>query len=487
VSRRSPSHELNPALVALTGRPRSVLDVGAGAGVHGMVARRTGAYAVGIERNPDPARLLLDEVVAVDPADLARVEAVLGERRFELVLMHDLADRADDPARLIEFYARYVEDEGRLIVSAFNREAWPVKLHLDASDIGYVTSSGDRPRLFTRGEAETWLRTAGLEVLAVEHNPMLLKALRGALGDDFSLSVRHGEEQATGFRDSAAYELYRAWVRPLELAITGVAPSRLAFQNVVVGRRRPRARRLGLTVGMLTMDEEPSVARMIEEIRVHAPDAEILCVDSSVKDRTPLIAQELGARVLRQLPPQGHGPAMELLMYEAAKQSEALVYLDCDFTYPPADIPRLRAILESGVDVVNASRIRERPAAMPLPNYWANKAFVACARALNGMPLTDLHSGMRGYRTSVIRAFSFDGSGDALPIDTLLWPARRGYRVVEIPIDYQERIGLSKLRKVAGTVWTFVRLARTLGVGSRRGDTYEQWTEPPVEAAERKT
>ena len=58
---------------------------------------------------------------------------------------------------------------------------------------------------------------------------------------------------------------------------------------------------------------------------------------------------------------------------------------------------------------------------------------------------------------------------------TLLWPARCGYRVVEVPIEYQERVGVSKLRKLAGTVWTFIRLARTLGVGGRRQDTYEVW------------
>jgi glycosyltransferase involved in cell wall biosynthesis len=226
---------------------------------------------------------------------------------------------------------------------------------------------------------------------------------------------------------------------------------------------------------MLTMDEEPSVARMIDEIRSHAPDAKILCIDSSLKDQTPVIAEKMGARVLRQLPPRGHGPAMELLMYEAARESDALVYLDCDFTYPPSVIPEIRAILETGVDVVNAARIRTRPPAMPRANYLANKTFVWCAELLNGIPVADLHSGMRGYRASAIRAFSFNGEGDALPIDTLLWPARSGYQVVEIPIDYQERVGVSKLRKVAGTVWTFIRLGGTLKVGTRRSDTYDVW------------
>ena len=262
---------------------------------------------------------------------------------------------------------------------------------------------------------------------------------------------------------------------PLETKAATLSPSLFAYQYVLVLRKPIQRRALSLTVGMLTMDEEPSVANMIAEIRRYAPDARILCVDSSVKDRTPIIAEQLGARVLRQLPPRGHGPAMELLMYEAANESDALIYLDCDFTYPAENIVKLRQILESGADLVNAARTRTRPQAMPLANYLANKTFVWCARAIDGVPISDLHSGMRAYRSSVIRSFAFDGSGDALPIDTLLWPARSGYRVVEIPIEYQERVGASKLRKLAGTAWTFVRLARTLNVGRRANGSYERW------------
>ena len=231
---------------------------------------------------------------------------------------------------------------------------------------------------------------------------------------------------------------------------------------------------MSVTIGMLTMDEEESVEKMIAEIRRVAPDAKLLCVDSSTKDRTPEIARRLGARVLRQVPPRGHGPAMELLMYTAAKESDMLIYLDCDFTYPVEMIPRLRSLIEDeGVDLVNCARTRTKPAAMPVPNFLANRAFAAMAHVLHGVPTCDVHSGMRGYRSGAIRAFDFDGEGDALPIDTLLWPAKCGYHVVEMPIEYNERVGQSKLRKLAGTVWTMIRLVKTLPVGRRRGERFE--------------
>ena len=42
-----------------------------------------------------------------------------------------------------------------------------------------------------------------------------------------------------------------------------------------------------------------------------------------------------------------------------------------------------------------------------------------------------------------------------------------------MPIDYNERVGVSKLRKLAGTMWTMIRLARALPVGRRRGERFE--------------
>jgi hypothetical protein len=111
---------------------------------------------------------------------------------------------------------------------------------------------------------------------------------------------------------------------------------------------------------------------------------------------------------------------------------------------------------------------------MPVPNFLANRFFAATARVMHGIPTTDLHSGMRGYRSSVTRAFAFSGEGDALPIDTLILPARSSYHVVELPIPYQERVGESKLAKLRGTYWTFVRLGGCMGKGERvrRGRNY---------------
>ncbi|MFO0555183.1 MAG: methyltransferase domain-containing protein [Polyangiaceae bacterium] len=473
VGARYPVEERNVAVARAIGRPERVLDVGCGGGQNGAVARARGAIVTGIERDPSArsrASRRLHEVLDVDLESIDALHRALADRTFDLVVCADVLEHLRDPAATLRALVEHLEEEGRVIVSLPNVAVWTVRLGLLAGRFDYEDSGVlDRThlRFFTERSARALCEEAGLEVLGLDQNPMFVRALRSFITRAARATVDDFGRDPDALASSAGYKLYQAAIRPLEDVVGARAPGLLAFQHVLVARKPPRPRRLRVAVGMLTLNEEGAIAPMIDEIRHELPDAEILVVDSS-RDRTAEIARSQGARVVRQAPPRGHGPAMELLMYEAARHAEALIYLDCDFTYPTRYLRQLRAVLEEGaVDVVNCARTRTRPPAMPLANYAANRVFAGFARGLYGVPTTDLHSGMRAYRTSVIRAFDFDGEGDALPIDTLLLPALAGFRVVDMPIDYAERVGDSKLRKFAGTAWTFVRLARLAAPGSR--------------------
>jgi len=101
---------------------------------------------------------------------------------------------------------------------------------------------------------------------------------------------------------------------------------------------------------------------------------------------------------------------------------------------------------------------------MPLPNYVANRVFARAARLLHGIRTTDMHSGMRAYRKSMIEKVQWDPNGPALPVDMLVIPYRMGFRVTDIPIEYRERIGASTLQRFKSTIWTFKRLWRARNV-----------------------
>jgi glycosyltransferase involved in cell wall biosynthesis len=210
-----------------------------------------------------------------------------------------------------------------------------------------------------------------------------------------------------------------------------------------------------VTVSMITLNEERAVGKVIEDIRRVVPDAEIFLVDSS-RDRTAEIAQQLGCRVFKQFPPKGYGPAMDRAVRDAS--GDVVITLDCDDTYPVEVIPKLVQLIENGFDLVNATRLAKRPSAMPLSNYIANRVFAWTARLLHGIKTTDVHSGMRAYRKSMIDAVAWNANGPALPVDMLIIPHRKGFRVTEIAIEYRERIGASTLQRFKSTMWTFKRL-----------------------------
>ena len=221
-----------------------------------------------------------------------------------------------------------------------------------------------------------------------------------------------------------------------------------------------------LTVAMITMNEEGAVAKVVGDIRSVAPDAEILLVDSS-RDRTAEIAEELGCRVIKQFPPQGYGPAMDRAVREGS--GDIVITLDCDDTYPVDAIPKLVSMVENeGYDLVNTTRVARRPKAMPFANFLANRFFALGARVIHGLKTTDVHSGMRAYRKSMIEQIRWTPKGPALPVDMFVIPHRMGFRIAEFPIDYRERIGTTTLQRFSSTLWTFRRLWNARSVPKRK-------------------
>lgn len=214
-------------------------------------------------------------------------------------------------------------------------------------------------------------------------------------------------------------------------------------------------RSLALSVVMITLNEERAIRDVVDGIRQACTPDEILIVDSST-DQTAEIARDLGCRVIRQMPPQGYGMALSLALKNA--KADVIVTMDCDNTYPATAINELSGLIESGYDLVSASRLFNRPKSMPIGNYCANVTFALLASIVCGVKTTDVHTGMRAYRKVIFDSFEYDPKGMALPVELLIGPVSQGWKYKEIGIDYFDRIGQSKLRPLEGTYWTLKRI-----------------------------
>lgn len=209
-------------------------------------------------------------------------------------------------------------------------------------------------------------------------------------------------------------------------------------------------------VSMISKNEEGAVAGVINDIKRHLPGAEILIVDSS-EDRTAEIAKEHGAKIIKQYPPKGYGTAMGEALLTPKK--DIIMTLDCDGTYPVATLPDLVELIHMGYDLVGTSRIsRGKPEHMPVANYLANKMFNVIASIVFLRRIKDVHSGMRAYRRSLLHDVKWHINASALPVELILKPIRKKYKVREVPIDYRPRVGKTTLDRWNSTVWTLKRI-----------------------------
>ncbi|MEM3362651.1 MAG: glycosyltransferase family 2 protein [Candidatus Bilamarchaeaceae archaeon] len=197
------------------------------------------------------------------------------------------------------------------------------------------------------------------------------------------------------------------------------------------------------------MNEKKAIKKVIEDAYKYlGKDVEIIVVDSS-KDTTPEIAENLGAKVIRQ-PPQGYGIALRTALQYAT--GDVIITIDCDDTYPMEIAPKMVEMIEKGeADVVSGSRLlgKKRVEAMPLLNEIGNRLFAFMVSILYGFQCTDATTGFRAFRSSVIKEIEWT-ENIGLSLELVFKPAVLGYKVIEIPIDYRARKGETKLNPLKG-------------------------------------
>lgn len=212
-----------------------------------------------------------------------------------------------------------------------------------------------------------------------------------------------------------------------------------------------------VAVVMITRNEEGAVGKVIKDAQAALPGAEVFVIDGS-DDATPELAREAGATVIRE-PGGGFGPAFHAALMTPDRP--IVVTVDADDTYPASVYPVLVALVRSGWDIAGTDRLGARPPkTMPLGNWIANQIFSGVASLRVRRRLKDVHSGQRAYRREVLHDFDWDYAGKAFPVDLVMWPAAAGYRVIDIPIEYSERIGETTLDRWPSGKATLQRLFR---------------------------
>lgn len=206
---------------------------------------------------------------------------------------------------------------------------------------------------------------------------------------------------------------------------------------------------MSLSVVIPAYNEEGAVRRTVEEVRAAIEPLgiphEIIVVDDGSADDTRAEAAASGATVDYNQVNSGYGATLKRGVKRA--QHDYVAILDADGTYPAHYLPEMLALCREQDMVVG-----DRGAAMknvPLirkPAKWIlnNLASFLAERRLN-----DLNSGLRVFRKSELipflpllpQSFSFTTT-------ITLCMSCNGKRMIYFPIEYQKRVGRSKIRPV---------------------------------------
>lgn len=180
------------------------------------------------------------------------------------------------------------------------------------------------------------------------------------------------------------------------------------------------------------------------------PVSAVVVVDNGSTDDTAGAARRAGARVVRE-PRRGYGYACAVGV-AAAADAEALVFLDGDYSFAPDEMPALLAPLREGyADLVLGSRPlgHIQPGSMPLPQRFGNWLVARLMRSIYQLPVTDLGP-YRAVRRQLLSSLDMREMTFGWPAEMIVKAARRGARIVEVPVSYHSRrAGRSK---VSGTL-----------------------------------
>ena len=197
---------------------------------------------------------------------------------------------------------------------------------------------------------------------------------------------------------------------------------------------------------------------------------EIVVVDNGSSDGTPVVAASLPVRVVAE-PRRGYGRAClaGLAALEAAPP-DGVLFLDGDYSDHPEEAGLLLDAVENGADLAIGSRVlgRAEPGALLPQARIGNALATFLIRAIYGRQYTDLGP-FRAVRWDALGAIGMEDTNFGWTCEMQVKAARLNLRIVEVPVSYRRRIGVSKIAGTfTGTIRAGYKILWTIGKYARK-------------------
>jgi dolichyl-phosphate beta-glucosyltransferase len=176
---------------------------------------------------------------------------------------------------------------------------------------------------------------------------------------------------------------------------------------------------------------------------------EVIVVDDGSADATSERAREVerahpAVRLIRF--ERNHGKGFAVRAGMATAQGALRLMADADGATPVAEVKRLEAAIEQGADLAVGSRaLRDPSVARRLRPHrqLVGTVFNLIVRALGVGGVSDTQCGFKLFRGDVAADLfgTLRTEGFGFDVELLLLAQRRGYRIVEVPINWTDQPG----------------------------------------------
>jgi rhamnosyltransferase len=188
--------------------------------------------------------------------------------------------------------------------------------------------------------------------------------------------------------------------------------------------------------------EEEGLPVVLEKLFNVLDDSyEVIVVDDGSPDGTAERASAFPCRLIRHEQNRGKGEAMRTGVGQA--QSENIIFIDADGTYPVEAIPDISAQLQD-FDMVVAARTGGRQN-IPRFNRIGNFIFTRLLCYVHGYKLTDPLSGLYGIKKAHFERMQLYSRGFTVETEIAIKASRMKLKLAEIPVEYAPRLGQQKL------------------------------------------
>jgi len=244
-----------------------------------------------------------------------------------------------------------------------------------------------------------------------------------------------------------------------------------------VAERRPAQDLTGPIRAMAvipTYNESENIQSIVRAVRSLPYDIEVCIVDDGSPDGTGEIADEMSREdprihVLHRSGKQGLGTAYVAgFKYALGQGVDVIIEMDADFSHDPNSLPDfLNKIREA--DLVIGSRYRNgvRVINWSFKRLLLSKMATIYVNLITGIPgsvISDATAGFKCYRRAVLESIDLDrihSNGYAFQIEMKYRAFRKGFRLAEVPITFNDRhVGQSKMNGsiIVEALWVVWRL-----------------------------